>query len=479
MANRSRRPVVGHYLVYLIALALLVNAAAFQGSRTARFAEDRWRTLPRMSEDPPTHVRMSEDVDQATSNIKSEEDLRKVLVAATEGPTAVGETVTTEDFIDLDGDFIASLKVRRPYLSILTERLMQTVDDYQLSQLMKKSFPTASTRLSVAEVQTKERIVVLGTGWGGHAFLKTIDATKYDVTIISPRNYFTFTPMLAASAVGTVEFRSICEPIRNVNPLANYLEAAANSIDLEKKSISCLSIKCQGTACDVADFEVPYDYLVLAVGATVNTFGIKGVKEHCQFLKQVEDAATLRKAIANCFERANIPGLSEEEIRGALSFVIVGAGPTGVEFTSELRDWLEVEGRRYYGKLLKYVKITLVEAGDAVLAVFDEALQREAMQRLTGDDSTIIGIIFLYYHMHTLISPYSHMHHVPIFPYFHTPKCSTRSHPHTPAHPSQLPTPTHVSIPLRLSSANLSGVRRVHRQGGHTGHAEVRRKRGV
>jgi len=429
-----------------------------------------------MSEDPPTHVRMSEDVDQATSNIKSEEDLRKVLVAATEGPTAVGETVTTEDFIDLDGDFIASLKVRRPYLSILTERLMQTVDDYQLSQLMKKSFPTASTRLSVAEVQTKERIVVLGTGWGGHAFLKTIDATKYDVTIISPRNYFTFTPMLAASAVGTVEFRSICEPIRNVNPLANYLEAAANSIDLEKKSISCLSIKCQGTACDVADFEVPYDYLVLAVGATVNTFGIKGVKEHCQFLKQVEDAATLRKAIANCFERANIPGLSEEEIRGALSFVIVGAGPTGVEFTSELRDWLEVEGRRYYGKLLKYVKITLVEAGDAVLAVFDEALQREAMQRLTGDDSTIIGIIFLYYHMHTLISPYSHMHHVPIFPYFHTPKCSTRSHPHTPAHPSQLPTPTHVSIPLRLSSANLSGVRRVHRQGGHTGHAEVRRK---
>lgn len=64
--------------------------------------------------------------------------------------------------------------------------------------------------------------------------------------------------------------------------------------------------------------------------------------------------------------------------------MVVGAGPTGVEFTSELRDWVESEGRRYYGKLLKYVKITLVEAGDAVLAVFDKQLQEEAMRRLTG-----------------------------------------------------------------------------------------------
>jgi len=55
----------------------------------------------------------------------------------------------------------------------------------------------------------------------------------------------------------------------------------------------------------------------------------EGVKEHCQFLKQVEDAASLRKAISYCFERANVPGLSEEERQSALSFVIVGAGPTG------------------------------------------------------------------------------------------------------------------------------------------------------
>ena len=65
--------------------------------------------------------------------------------------------------------------------------------------------------------------------------MKTIDATKYDVQVISPRNYFMFTPMLAASAVGTVEFRSICEPIRNVNPFVDYLEATASTVDIARK----------------------------------------------------------------------------------------------------------------------------------------------------------------------------------------------------------------------------------------------------
>lgn len=63
---------------------------------------------------------------------------------------------------------------------------------------------------------TKEKIVILGTGWGAAAFLKGIDASHYDVTVISPRNYFLFTPMLAGSSVGTVDFRSITEPIREV-----------------------------------------------------------------------------------------------------------------------------------------------------------------------------------------------------------------------------------------------------------------------
>lgn len=65
----------------------------------------------------------------------------------------------------------------------------------------------------------KEKVVVLGTGWGAASFLKDVDTNLYDVTIVSPRNYFLFTPMLAGASVGTVEYRSITEPVREVSLL--------------------------------------------------------------------------------------------------------------------------------------------------------------------------------------------------------------------------------------------------------------------
>ena len=152
------------------------------------------------------------------------------------------EMVTAQlfDAASLDATFLQSLTAKRSYYSIVAERLMQTLDDYQLSAAIKKSNEIAKASISYSDdksskVNVKEKLVVLGTGWGSHAFLKTIDATKYDVQVISPRNYFMFTPMLAASAVGTVEFRSICEPIRNVNPFVDYLEATASTVDIVRK----------------------------------------------------------------------------------------------------------------------------------------------------------------------------------------------------------------------------------------------------
>ena len=336
--------------------------------------------------------------------VKNEEELRAELKANREKSDTLYSTSSIVDTSDevkvLDDSFLRALKKKRPYISIVAERLVQAIDDNQISQRMKQqneatllnspTFYTVKTFSRLRSESKREKLLVLGTGWGGHAFLKTIDATKYDVTVISPRNYFMFTPMLSASAVGTVEFRSICEPIRNVNPFVEFLEASAVEVDTKSQKVVCRSIKCEGTACDIADFDVEYDHLVIAVGATSNTFGIKGVREHCQFLKQVEDAAKIRRSIAYCFERANIPGLSEAEIKSALSFVIVGAGPTGVEFCGELRDWLEHEGRRYYGRLLKYVRITVLEAGPAVLPVFDQSLQKEAFKRLTERETALV-----------------------------------------------------------------------------------------
>ena len=174
----------------------------------------------------------------------------------------------------------------------------------------------------------KERVVVLGTGWGGISFLKEINTDLYDVTVISPRNHFVFTPMLAGASVGTVEFRSICEPIREINRNAQYLEATATSIDPSKKTIECQAVVCEGTTCDIEGFTVEYDRLIMTVGAQTNTFGIPGVRECCRFLKNVEDARHIRTSIINCFERANLPNLSDQERENNLTFAIIGAGPT-------------------------------------------------------------------------------------------------------------------------------------------------------
>ncbi|KAL3928008.1 MAG: hypothetical protein SGBAC_012837 [Bacillariaceae sp.] len=228
----------------------------------------------------------------------------------------------------------------------------------------------------------KEKVVVLGTGWGAASFLKDVDTNLYDVTIVSPRNYFLFTPMLAGASVGTVEYRSITEPVREINRKAVYLEGIATGIDPKTKTLACESVTCNGNSCEISDFSVEYDRLVITVGAQTNTFGIPGVREYCNFLKQIEDARRIRTALVNCFERANLPNLTDEERIKALTFAVIGAGPTGIEFAAELRDFIEQDGPKYYPKLLQFVRIKVIEASSTILAPFDKSLQEEAITQM-------------------------------------------------------------------------------------------------
>ncbi|XP_044391116.1 external alternative NAD(P)H-ubiquinone oxidoreductase B1, mitochondrial [Triticum aestivum] len=162
----------------------------------------------------------------------------------------------------------------------------------------------------------EEEGVVLGTGWAGTSFLKNLDSSRYEVKVISPRNCFAFTPLLPSVTCGTVEARSAVEPIqrmfeKNGKDVA-YYEAECLKINLTKKAVHCRS--AVGTNLDGnGDFMLDYDYLVVALGAAVNTFNTPGVMEHCHFLKEVEDAQKIRKSVIDCFERASIPNISEEE----------------------------------------------------------------------------------------------------------------------------------------------------------------------
>lgn len=220
---------------------------------------------------------------------------------------------------------------------------------------------------------TRPRLVVLGTGFGAFNLVKHLK-DDYDITVVSPRNHFLFTPLLPSTTVGTIEFRSIIEPIRHAREDLRFYHAEAKDILTSEHIIRCLG------ATDRHEFDVAYDILVIAVGAVSNTFNVPGVAEHAMFLKELHDARELRQRIIRSFEQANLPGISMEERKRMLHFIICGGGPTGVEFAAELNDFLLEDLQKAYPHLVAEARITLVEAMKEILGTFDEKLRRYATE---------------------------------------------------------------------------------------------------
>lgn len=231
----------------------------------------------------------------------------------------------------------------------------------------------------------KKKVLVLGTGWAGISFLKNMDISSFDVQVVSPRNYFAFTPLLPSVTCGTVEARSIVEPVRNIikkkNGEIQFWEAECIKIDAANNQVLCRSTDDLGKG----EFLLDYDHLVIAIGAQVNTFNTAGVMEHCHFLKEVEDAMGIRKSVIDCFERASLPGLSEEERTTNLHFVIVGGGPTGVEFAAELHDFVQEDLVKLYPKVQDLVRITVIQSGDHILNTYDERISSFAEKKFQRD----------------------------------------------------------------------------------------------
>jgi len=214
----------------------------------------------------------------------------------------------------------------------------------------------------------KPKLAVLGTGFAAFSLLKALKRSAFDIAVVSPRNHFLFTPLLPSTTVGTLEFRSIIEPIRRSIPGARYVQARCNGVDTSRKEIVC-----SGTL-DVTEFRLPYDVLVIAVGAVNNTYNIPGVKQHALFLKEILDARTIRERIIDCFERASQPFATEDRCKQLLHFVVVGGGPTGVEFAAEMHDFITEDLRKAYSSVIPHVRMTILEAGSSILSTFDGVL---------------------------------------------------------------------------------------------------------
>jgi NADH:ubiquinone reductase (non-electrogenic) len=166
------------------------------------------------------------------------------------------------------------------------------------------------------------------------------------------------------------------EPIRTIlrhkKAAVTFYEAEASSIDPERKVVKIFdNSDIRG---DVLETEVAYDMLVVGVGAENSTFGIPGVKEHSCFLKEIHDAQNIRQRIMDCVETAAFKDQSAEEIDRLLHMVVVGGGPTGVEFAAELQDFFEEDIKKLIPELSHRFKVTLIEALPNVLPSFSKHL---------------------------------------------------------------------------------------------------------
>jgi NADH dehydrogenase/NADH:ubiquinone reductase (non-electrogenic) len=219
---------------------------------------------------------------------------------------------------------------------------------------------------------SRARILILGTGWGGNKLARILDKTLFDVRLVSPANHFLFTPLLPSTAVGTLEFRAIQEPVRTIPGLQEYYQAKASSLDVEKRVVDCQDLYSKQT------FSLPFDYLVLACGSKTNTFNTPGVASNegqdVFFLKHLHHARSIRNRVIECFERASNPMLTLQQADALLSFVVVGGGPTSCEFATELKSLLDDDMPTWYPHLAKRAKVTVIEAGHHILGSFDSSL---------------------------------------------------------------------------------------------------------
>lgn len=274
--------------------------------------------------------------------------------------------------------------------------------DIDVAQIALHPRPGGEHNLPVAEVfiddddsehrkrlKEKPRLVILGGGWGGVALLKELNPDDYHVTVISPTNYFLFTPMLPSATVGTLELRSLVEPIRRIlsRVSGHFIRARAEDVDFVNKMVEVSQVDPHGQE---TRFYVPYDKLVVAVGSVTNPHGVKGL-ENAFFLKDIDDARKIRNKVIHNLELACLPTTKDEERKRLLSFCVSGGGPTGVEFAAELFDLLNEDLTRHFPRLLRNeISVHLIQSRSHILNTYDETVSQYAEERFARDQVDVL-----------------------------------------------------------------------------------------
>ncbi|KAL3740233.1 hypothetical protein ACJRO7_021504 [Eucalyptus globulus] len=234
--------------------------------------------------------------------------------------------------------------------------------------------------------------------------MKGLDMSIYDIVCVSPRNHMVFTPLLPSTCVGTLEFRSVTEPVNWIEPALaatpnSYFHlASCTGIDTAKHEVYCETVGYGRLSQEPYRFKVAYDKLVITAGAEPLTFGTKGVKEHAYFLREVNHAQEIRKKLLLNLMLSENPGILEEERKRLLHCIVIGGGPIGVEFSDELSDFIMKDVCERFPHVKDYIQVTLIEVlihtcmqmlasvrknCNEILSAFDVSLRQYATNHLT------------------------------------------------------------------------------------------------
>src|SRR5262245_5591142 len=224
----------------------------------------------------------------------------------------------------------------------------------------------------------RPQVVIVGGGFGGLAAVKALRRTPADVTLIDRNNHHVFQPLLYQVATSVLTPGQIGSPIRGIlrkQRNTMVLMGEVTSVNKEQRQVLARSA-------DRTEIPIPYDFLILATGARHSYFGHEEFEHFAPGLKSLADAVAIRNRILEAFEQAE----AEEDPRrhrDLLTFVLVGAGPTGVELAAALAILVQTTLRSEFRRVDPLsARIVLVDMAHRVLGTFAEDLSSAAKQRL-------------------------------------------------------------------------------------------------
>ncbi len=251
---------------------------------------------------------------------------------------------------------------------------------YALVTLYLRRHPESAAEAPSIQVEAPRRVVILGGGFGGVSAAQRLEQLfardpGLEITLVSHSNYLLFTPMLAEVASSGLEPQHISAPVRAALPRARFRRAEVETIDTAARIVRVR------TSVSAPAEILPYDHLVLALGAVPNFFGLPGMEEHAFSLKTLQDATRLRNHVITLLERADVESDPDERRRG-LTFVVAGGGFAGTEMIAELFDLVHSVLRYYPNIQPQDLRFALVHSGTRILPEISEELAGYALRKL-------------------------------------------------------------------------------------------------